>query len=160
MLEHSGGGSHHQHHLDDGVGWPAADSPPTATAKAATGPTTTRLAALDLLPTGVRVNALAPGSIATSALDIVASNDEFARADGKGDTDAPASASLMRSPAAASVFGLRQRAPYLTGKVIASRPAASPFPTSTYRSRTCDDGYSSRPRSATGNVGVHAFAGH
>src|SRR5437879_7617966 len=36
----------------------------------------TRLAALDLCPR-IRVNAIAPGSIATSALDIVAANDEL-----------------------------------------------------------------------------------
>jgi 7-alpha-hydroxysteroid dehydrogenase len=36
----------------------------------------TRLAALDLCPR-IRVNAIAPGSILTSALDVVASNDEL-----------------------------------------------------------------------------------
>ena len=36
----------------------------------------TRLAALDLCPR-IRVNAIAPGSILTSALEIVASNDEL-----------------------------------------------------------------------------------
>src|ERR1700722_2005422 len=75
----------------------------------------TRLAALDLCPR-IRVNAIAPGSIATSALDIVASNDEFRVPMEKatplrrlGDPDEIAAAAVyLASPAGA----------YLTGKVI------------------------------------------
>jgi len=75
----------------------------------------TRLAALDLCPR-IRVNAIAPGSIATSALDIVASNDELREEMEKatpirrlGEPDEIAAAAVyLASPAGA----------YLTGKVI------------------------------------------
>ncbi len=75
----------------------------------------TRLAALDLCPR-IRVNAIAPGSIATSALDIVASNDELREPMEKvtpmrrlGEPDEIAAAAVyLASPAGA----------YLTGKVL------------------------------------------
>ena len=65
---------HHQRHIDDG---PLAGRGFVAygTAKAALAHYT-RLAALDLCPR-IRVNAIAPGSILTSALDVVASNEEL-----------------------------------------------------------------------------------
>lgn len=75
----------------------------------------TRLAALDLCPK-IRVNAIAPGSILTSALDIVASNDSLREPMEKvtpmrrlGDpADIAAAAVYLASPAGA----------YLTGKVL------------------------------------------
>ena len=75
----------------------------------------TRLAALDLCPR-IRVNAIAPGSIATSALDIVASNDELRTPMEKatplrrlGEPDEIAAAAVyLASPAGA----------YLTGKIL------------------------------------------
>ncbi|MEO6794715.1 MAG: SDR family oxidoreductase [Mycobacterium sp.] len=74
MLEHSGGGSiinitSTMGRLS-GRGFAAY-----GTAKGALAHYT-RLAALDLCPR-IRVNAIAPGSILTSALDVVASNDEL-----------------------------------------------------------------------------------
>jgi 7-alpha-hydroxysteroid dehydrogenase len=74
MLEHSGGGSiiniTSTMGRVSGRGFAAY-----GTAKAALAHYT-RLAALDLCPR-IRVNAIAPGSILTSALDVVASNDEL-----------------------------------------------------------------------------------
>jgi 7-alpha-hydroxysteroid dehydrogenase len=75
----------------------------------------TRLAALDLCPR-IRVNAIAPGSILTSALDIVASNDELRALMEKvtpmrrlGDPeDIAAAAVYLASPAGS----------YLTGKTL------------------------------------------
>ena len=75
----------------------------------------TRLTALDLCPR-IRVNAIAPGSILTSALDIVASNDELREPMEKitpmrklGDpADIAAAAVYLSSPAGA----------YLTGKIL------------------------------------------
>ena len=75
----------------------------------------TRLTALDLCPR-IRVNAIAPGSIMTSALDIVASNDALREPMEKatplrrlGDpVDIAAAAVYLASPAGS----------YLTGKVI------------------------------------------
>ena len=75
----------------------------------------TRLTALDLCPR-IRVNAIAPGSIMTSALDVVASNDALREPMEKatpmrrlGDpADIAAAAVYLASPAAS----------YLTGKVI------------------------------------------
>lgn len=75
----------------------------------------TRLAALDLCPR-IRVNAIAPGSILTSALDIVASNDELREPMEKatpmrrlGDpADIAAAAVYLSSPAGS----------YLTGKTL------------------------------------------
>jgi len=75
----------------------------------------TRLAALDLCPR-IRVNAIAPGSILTSALEIVASNDELRTPMEKatpmrrlGDpSDIAAAAVYLASPAGS----------YLTGKTL------------------------------------------
>jgi 7-alpha-hydroxysteroid dehydrogenase len=74
MLEHSGGGS--IINISSTMGRLAGRGfAAYGTAKAALAHYT-RLAALDLCPR-IRVNAIAPGSIATSALDVVASNDEI-----------------------------------------------------------------------------------
>jgi 7-alpha-hydroxysteroid dehydrogenase len=75
----------------------------------------TRLAALDLCPR-IRVNAIAPGSIATSALDVVAANEELRKPMEKatplrrlGDpVDIAAAAVYLASPAGG----------YLTGKIL------------------------------------------
>src|SRR5580693_104780 len=72
MLEHSGGGS--IINITSTMGRLAGRGfAAYGTAKAALAHYT-RLAALDLCPR-IRVNAIAPGSILTSALDVVASND-------------------------------------------------------------------------------------
>jgi 7-alpha-hydroxysteroid dehydrogenase len=74
MLEHSGGGS--IINITSTMGRLAGRGfAAYGTAKAALSHYT-RLAALDLCPR-IRVNAIAPGSILTSALDVVASNDEL-----------------------------------------------------------------------------------
>lgn len=74
MLEHSGGGS--IINITSTMGRLAGRGfAAYATAKAALSHYT-RSAALDLCPR-IRVNAIAPGSILTSALDVVASNDEL-----------------------------------------------------------------------------------
>ena len=74
MLEHSGGGS--IINVTSTMGRLAGRGfAAYGTAKAALAHYT-RLAALDLCPR-IRVNAIAPGSILTSALDIVASNEEL-----------------------------------------------------------------------------------
>ncbi len=74
MLEHSGGGS--VINISSTMGRLAGRGfAAYGTAKAALAHYT-RLAALDLCPR-IRVNAIAPGSILTSALDVVASNDEL-----------------------------------------------------------------------------------
>jgi 7-alpha-hydroxysteroid dehydrogenase len=74
MLEHSGGGS--IINITSTMGRLAGRGfAAYATAKGALAHYT-RQAALDLCPR-IRVNAIAPGSILTSALDIVASNDEL-----------------------------------------------------------------------------------
>ena len=75
----------------------------------------TRLAALDLCPR-IRVNAIAPGSILTSALDVVAGNDELRTQLEKATplrrlgepADIAAAALYLASPAGA----------YLTGKTL------------------------------------------
>src|ERR1700752_3936181 len=113
MLEHSGGGS--IINITSTMGRLAGRGfAAYGTAKAALAHYT-RLAALDLCPR-IRVNAIAPGSIATSALDIVASNDELREPMEKatpirrlGEPDEIAAAAVyLASPAGA----------YLTGKVI------------------------------------------
>ena len=74
MLEHSGGGS--IINITSTMGRLAGRGfAAYGTAKAALAHYT-RLTALDLCPR-IRVNAIAPGSIVTSALDVVASNDEL-----------------------------------------------------------------------------------
>ena len=74
MLEHSGGGN--MINISSTMGRLAGRGfAAYGTAKAALSHYT-RLAALDLCPR-IRVNAIAPGSILTSALDVVASNDDL-----------------------------------------------------------------------------------
>ena len=74
MLEHSGGGS--IINITSTMGRaPGRGFAAYGTAKAALAHYT-RLTALDLCPR-IRVNAIAPGSIVTSALEVVASNDEL-----------------------------------------------------------------------------------
>src|SRR6202041_3891022 len=111
MLEHSGGGS--MINIPSTMGRVAGRGfAAYGTAKAALAHYT-RLAALDLCPR-IRVNAIAPGSILTSALDVVASNDELRKPMEKvtpmrrlGDPIAIAPARVyLASPAGA----------YLTGK--------------------------------------------
>ena len=113
MLEHSGGGS--IINITSTMGRVAGRGfAAYGTAKAALAHYT-RLAALDLCPR-IRVNAIAPGSILTSALDIVASNDELRTPMEKatpmrrlGDpSDIAAAAVYLASPAAN----------YLTGKTL------------------------------------------
>src|SRR5690606_15018819 len=75
----------------------------------------TRLAALDLAPR-IRVNAIAPGSILTSALDVVASNDELR-------TPMEQATPLRRlgepaDIAAAAVYLASPARSYLTAKVL------------------------------------------
>lgn len=113
MLEHSGGGAIINITLTmgrvAGRGFAAY-----GTAKAALAHYT-RLAALDLCPR-IRVNAIAPGSILTSALDVVASNDALREPMEKatpmrrlGDpSDIAAAAVYLASPAGS----------YLTGKTL------------------------------------------
>jgi 7-alpha-hydroxysteroid dehydrogenase len=75
----------------------------------------TRLAALDLCPR-IRVNAIAPGSIATSALDIVASNDEL-----RAPMEKATPLRRLGQPdeiAAAAVYLASPAGAYLTGKVL------------------------------------------
>ena len=113
MLEHSGGGS--IINITSTMGRLAGRGfVAYGTAKAALAHYT-RLAALDLCPR-IRVNAIAPGSILTSALDIVASNDELRASMEKvtpmrrlGDPeDIAAAAVYLASPAGS----------YLTGKTL------------------------------------------
>ncbi|WP_102143309.1 SDR family oxidoreductase [Mycobacterium hubeiense] len=113
MLEHSGAGS--IINITSTMGRLAGRGfAAYGTAKAALAHYT-RLAALDLCPR-IRVNAIAPGSILTSALDIVASNDELREPMEKatplrrlGDpADIAAAAVYLASPAGS----------YLTGKTL------------------------------------------
>src|SRR3984885_5435269 len=81
ILKHSGGGS--IINISSTMGRLAGRGfAAYGTAKAALSHYT-RLAALDLCPR-IRVNAIAPGSILTSALDVVASNDELRKPMEKG----------------------------------------------------------------------------
>ena len=113
MLEHSGGGS--IINITSTMGRVAGGFAAYGTAKAALAQTTPGWPRSDLCPR-IRVNAIAPGSIATSALDIVASNDELREPMEKvtpmrrlGEPDEIAAAAVyLASPAGA----------YLTGKVI------------------------------------------
>ena len=113
MLEHSGGGS--IINITSTMGRVAGRGfAAYGTAKAALAHYT-RLAALDLCPR-IRVNAIAPGSILTSALDIVASNDHLREPMERatpmrrlGDpSDIAAAAVYLASPAGS----------YLTGKTL------------------------------------------
>ncbi len=75
----------------------------------------TRLAAADLAPK-VRVNAIAVGSVATSALDIVVSNEELR---GKMEGATPLHAIGEAEDIAATVVFLASRAgKYVTGKIL------------------------------------------
>src|SRR3982075_1836860 len=113
MLEHSGGGS--IINITSTMGRVAGRGfAAHGTAKAALAHYT-RLAALDLCPR-IRVNAIAPGSILTSALDIVASNEELRTPMEKvtpmrrlGDPEDIAAAAVYLAPPAGS---------YLTGKTL------------------------------------------
>jgi 7-alpha-hydroxysteroid dehydrogenase len=113
MLEHSGGGA--IINITSTMGRLAGRGfAAYGTAKAALAHYT-RLAALDLCPR-IRVNAIAPGSILTSSLDVVASNDELRKPMEKatpmrrlGDpVDIAAAAVYLASPAGS----------YLTGKTL------------------------------------------
>jgi 7-alpha-hydroxysteroid dehydrogenase len=113
MLEHSGRGS--VINISSTMGRLAGRGfAAYGTAKAALSHYT-RLAALDLCPR-IRVNAIAPGSILTSALDVVASNDELRKPMEKvtpmrrlGDpVDIAAAAVYLASPAG----------DFLTGKTL------------------------------------------
>lgn len=113
MLEHSGGGS--IINITSTVGRLAGRGfAAYGTAKAALAHYT-RLSALDLCPR-IRVNAIAPGSILTSALDIVASNDAL--------RDPMEKATPLRrlgdpaDIAAAAVYLSSPAGEYLTGKVL------------------------------------------
>ncbi|SUA04783.1 short chain dehydrogenase [Mycolicibacterium fortuitum] len=113
MLEHSGGGS--IINITSTVGRLAGRGfAAYGTAKAALAHYT-RLSALDLCPR-IRVNAIAPGSILTSALDIVASNDAL--------RDPMEKATPLRrlgdpaDIAAAAVYLSSPAGSYLTGKVL------------------------------------------
>ena len=113
MLEHSGGGN--IINITSTMGRLAGRGfVAYSTAKAALAQYT-RLTALDLCPR-IRVNAIAPGSILTSALDIVASNDDL--------RDPMEKATPMRrlgdpeDIAAAAVYLASPAASYLTGKTL------------------------------------------
>ncbi|WP_066899310.1 SDR family oxidoreductase [Mycolicibacterium houstonense] len=113
ILEHSGGGS--IINITSTVGRLAGRGfAAYGTAKAALAHYT-RLSALDLCPR-IRVNAIAPGSILTSALDIVASNEAL--------RDPMEKATPLRrlgdpaDIAAAAVYLASPAGSYLTGKVL------------------------------------------
>lgn len=113
MLEHSGGGSiiniTSTMARVAGRGFAAY-----GTAKAALAHYT-RLSALDLAPR-IRVNAIAPGSILTSALDIVASNDDL-----RTPMEQATPMRRLGDPldiAAAAVYLASPAGAYLTGKTL------------------------------------------
>ncbi|MBJ7464242.1 SDR family oxidoreductase [Mycobacterium sp. ITM-2016-00316] len=113
MLEHSGGGS--IINITSTMGRLSGRAfAAYGTAKGALAHYT-RLSALDLCPR-IRVNAIAPGSILTSALDIVASNDAL--------RDPMEKATPMRrlgdpsDIAAAAVYLASPAGSYLTGKTL------------------------------------------
>lgn len=102
----------HQHHL----GRRPARGPRLrayGTAKAALAHYT-KLAAMDLCPK-IRVNGIAPGSILTSALDIVASNEALRDPMEKGHADAPP---RPRTSAPPPLYLASPAGAYVTGKVL------------------------------------------
>jgi 7-alpha-hydroxysteroid dehydrogenase len=113
MLEHSGGGS--AINITSTMGrLPGRGFAAYGTAKAALAHYT-RLAALDLSPR-IRVNAIAPGSILTSALDIVANN-----ADMRTQLETATPLHRLGEPAdiaAAAVYLASPAGAYLTGKTL------------------------------------------
>lgn len=113
MLEHSGGGS--VINISSTMGRLAGRGfAAYGTAKAALSHYT-RLAALDLCPR-IRVNAIAPGSILTSALDVVASNDEL-----RTPMERVTPMRRLGDPvdiAAAAVYLASPAGSYLTGKTL------------------------------------------
>ena len=113
MLEHSGGGS--IINITSTMGRLAGRGfAAYSTAKAALAHYT-RLTALDLSPR-IRVNAIAPGSILTSALEIVASNDEL-----RAPMEQATPLRRLGDPldiAAAAVYLASPAASFLTGKTL------------------------------------------
>ncbi|MCV7150817.1 SDR family oxidoreductase [Mycolicibacterium pyrenivorans] len=113
MLEHSGGGS--VINITSTMGRLAGRGfAAYGTAKAALAHYT-RLSALDLAPR-IRVNAIAPGSILTSALDIVASNDDL-----RTPMEQATPMRRLGDPldiAAAAVYLASPAGSYLTGKML------------------------------------------
>ncbi len=113
MLEHSGGGS--VINITSTMGRLAGRGfAAYGTAKAALSHYT-RLAALDLCPR-IRVNAIAPGSILTSALDVVASNDEL-----RAPMEKATPMRRLGDPvdiAAAAVYLASPAGSFLTGKTL------------------------------------------
>lgn len=113
MLEHSGGGS--IINITSTMGRVAGRGfAAYGTAKAALAHYT-RLAALDLCPR-IRVNAIAPGSILTSALDVVASNDAL-----REPMEKVTPMRRLGEPAdiaAAAVYLASPAGSYLTGKTL------------------------------------------
>ena len=113
MLEHSGGGS--IINITSTMGRVAGRGfAAYGTAKAALAHYT-RLSALDLAPR-IRVNAIAPGSILTSALDVVASNDEL-----REPMEQATPLKRLGDPldiAAAAVYLASPAGGYLTGKTL------------------------------------------
>jgi 7-alpha-hydroxysteroid dehydrogenase len=113
MLEHSGAGS--IINITSTMGrLPGRGFAAYGTAKAALAHYT-RLAALDLCPR-IRVNAIAPGSILTSALDVVAGNDEL-----RTQLETATPMRRLGEPAdiaAAAVYLASPAGAYLTGKTL------------------------------------------
>ena len=113
MLEHSGGGN--VINITSTMGRLAGRGfAAYGTAKAALAHYT-RLSALDLAPR-IRVNAIAPGSILTSALDIVANNDAL-----RASMEQATPLRRLGDPldiAAAAVYLASPAASYLTGKTL------------------------------------------
>lgn len=113
MLEHSGGGS--VINISSAVGRLAGRGfAAYGTAKAALAHYT-RLAAFDLCPR-IRVNAIAPGAILTSSLDVVASNDEL-----RAQIERATPMRRLGDPddiAAAALYLAAPAGGYLTGKML------------------------------------------
>jgi 7-alpha-hydroxysteroid dehydrogenase len=113
MLEHSGGGSI-INITSTMARLSARGFAAYGTAKAALAQYT-RLAALDLAPR-IRVNAIAPGSILTSALEIVASNDDL-----RNPMEQATPLRRLGDPldiAAAAVYLASEAGAFLTGKTL------------------------------------------